>query len=226
MKNMNGRIRKFPDYRAIAQALLDQFTSTIAEKGTVSVAVSGGSTPLKIFEYWRDAQFGQWENVQIFWVDERVVPIDSVENNYGNALRIFGQNRTFPLGILHPMPTAGTELEATYQSVLDSKTSCIDIVLLGIGDDGHTASIFPGQQALLVAPERVAMSANPYTHQQRITLTGTEIMRSPVAIFVATGEGKRAIIDEIITPESKEKYPASYVFFTHPNATVFTDIAL
>lgn len=223
---MEERVLKFSDYRKIAQNLLNRFSEIIEQNGSVSVAVSGGSTPLKIFEYWRDAKYTDWHRVKIFWVDERVVPVDSDENNYGNALRIFRENPAFPLDILVPMKTDGPDLAGAYESVLEQNTSYLDIVLLGIGDDGHTASIFPGQYDLFDLSERVALSVNPYSGQQRITLTGKELFKSPEVYFIALGEAKQPIIDAVINVDNKEKFPASFVFLSHKNAKIITDIQL
>ena len=173
---MKQKLISFSDIRGIAEELAERLIRLVADKGRANIAVSGGNTPLMIFEKWRDDTRIPWNKISIFWVDERMVPAGSDESNYGNALRIFQQNPAFPVSALHPILSDGSrpsDLADCYSSALIAQQAeAMDLILLGIGEDGHTASIFPGQDELLTCDKLVAASVNPHTKQDRVTLTG------------------------------------------------------
>lgn len=226
---MKQQILSFSDIGGIAEKLSLRLQRLITEKHHVNIAVSGGNTPLKIFEKWRDDPRIDWSKISVFWVDERMVPTHSDESNYGNALRIFQQNPAFPLNCLHPMPNENgktADLASVYQAQIEKmQAGAMELILLGIGDDGHTASIFPGQEALLTSDNLVAHSLHPDTKQERITLTGKTIFQANKVIFIATGANKRLMLQQIADPKFANIYPASYVFMHHRNAIVYADTA-
>ncbi len=226
---MKQKIISFSDIKGVAEELAQRLIKLTSEKPHINIAVSGGNTPIKLFEIWRDDNRIPWDNISIFWVDERIVPIHSDESNYGNALRIFQQNPDFPLNCLHPMHTDGGtpfDLACLYSAeLLVKQAESLDIILLGIGDDGHTASIFPGQEHLLTSTLLVSESINPHTKQDRITLTGKCIFDANKVVFIATGASKRLMIQQITDPKFANIYPASYIFLHHRNAIVYADSA-
>lgn len=226
---MKQKIISFSDIRGIAEELAERLIRLVADKGRVNIAVSGGNTPLMIFERWRDDIRIQWDKISVFWVDERMVPTGSDESNYGNALRIFQKNPAFPLSALHPILSNGgkpSDLAACYSSALIAQQAqSMDLILLGIGEDGHTASIFPGQEELLTCDKLVAASVNPHTKQERVTLTGKSLLSANKLIFIATGASKRLMIQQITDPKFAHIYPASYIYLNHHNAVIYADTA-
>lgn len=226
---MKQKLISFSDIRGIAEELAERLIRLVADKGRANIAVSGGNTPLMIFEKWRDDTRIPWNKISIFWVDERMVPAGSDESNYGNALRIFQQNPAFPVSALHPILSDGSrpsDLADCYSSALIAQQAeAMDLILLGIGEDGHTASIFPGQDELLTCDKLVAASVNPHTKQDRVTLTGKSLLAANKLIFIATGANKRLMIQQITDPKFAHIYPASYIYLHHRNAVVYADTA-
>jgi 6-phosphogluconolactonase len=226
---MKQKLISFSDIRGIAEELAERLIRLVADKGHANIAVSGGNTPLVIFENWRDDTRIQWDKISIYWVDERMVPTGSDESNYGNALRIFQQNPAFPLSALHPILSDGSrpsDLAACYSSALIAQQAeAMDLILLGIGEDGHTASIFPGQDELLTCDKLAAASVNPHTKQDRVTLTGKSLLAANKLIFIAIGANKRLMIQQITNPKFAHIYPASYIYLHHRNAVVYADTA-
>lgn len=191
-----------------------------SSKGRFSLALSGGSSPLSLFRLWRGEFLEKipWSKIDIYWVDERCVPSESNESNFGVAereiLNIIESEgvRFFPIdGVADP------ELEAMrYSQLVNSnlKTNKVnlpvfeggefnlksveipifDFVILGIGDDGHTSSIFPGYTELLYSDKTYLHTVNPYNGQKRVALTGFPIEFAKFAAFYAEGEAKSSIV--------------------------------
>jgi len=193
--------------------------------GIITIALSGGNTPKKLFHYLKDHHEEiEWERIHFYWVDERCVLLESSESNAGEAKRILFD--FLPSAKLFYIEgTNNPILEASRMSrLLDSlimKQNNIpqfDLILLGMGDDGHTASIFPNAMSLLVDTSYYAVSIHPETKQQRITLTGTILNNAKNIIFVVTGAEKTMVLQEILQNNGNWKsYPASYI---HPVGTL------
>lgn len=213
----------FDNQNAIAEALLGKIKELLDNRpGHVTIALSGGETPKAVFKYW--AQHGSsaldWSRLRFFWVDERCVPSTSDESNYGvakrllfDALPITSEQITEVRGEEFPNDEA-RRLDARLQELLPTSngTPVFDLVLLGMGTDGHTASIFPGQMNLLYSPYSYNIGIHPATGQRRITLSGKVINNARTVIFVVTGPDKATVVREIQTQSGNWKeYPASYI---------------
>jgi 6-phosphogluconolactonase len=212
------------DADAIASDFAAYFAEWASHQGVINLALSGGSTPKALFRCWAAHYHDSidWEKIRFFWGDERCVPPDDEESNYRWADELF----LSPLGvpqahIFRIRGEAPPEQEAqryaqVLQQLLPSRNGlpAFDLILLGMGEDGHTASIFPNQMELLQAPGSCAVAAHPETGQQRITLTGKVINNTQAAVFLAAGAGKAQKVREIIghLPGS-EQYPAAGI---HP----------
>jgi 6-phosphogluconolactonase len=201
-----------------------------------AVCLSGGSTPRRLYELLATPEFASrfpWSRAHWFWGDERFVPHDSPDSNYGMARDAFISRVPVPAGNVHAIPTEGlspeqaaTAYEATLKcfygaDTLDPGRPLFDVTLLGIGEDGHTASLFPGQSALqekrrLVVPVIGAKS------EPRITLTYPALDSSRDVAFVVTGEGKRDAVKG--TQNGSRTTPAALI---HPIGRLhwFTDPA-
>ena len=219
-----GRIQIVPDDAALAQAAADLFarvtTEAVAARGRAAVALSGGSTPRQMGELLASVHRDQvpWNRLEVFWGDERWVPESSPESNAGVAKRTFLDHVPIPPERVHPFPTAGLEpaeaaaaYEETIRSVLGSSPR-FDLVLLGMGDDGHTASLFPGTAAL---GERTALAvANhvPKLDATRLTLTVPVLNAGRDVVFLVGGAGKAATLAAVLEgPDRPEELPAQLI---------------
>lgn len=187
-----------------------------------NMALSGGSTPLVLFEKMAAANVdpGLWEAVNFFWVDERCVPPDHQESNY----RMTDERFFRPLSLSHArvhrmMGEAEPGAEADrYSTLLRSHLPAreglprFDLILLGMGADGHTASIFPGQLPLLQSARICEVARHPATGQHRITLTVPVINNADNVCFMITGANKAGVLWSILEDrEGAEKYPAAHI---------------
>ena len=222
--------RVLPDLVSLSRAVLEEtfpiIQEAITKRGRFAIALSGGHTPGKMYSLWAQTEQYRnktpWDRVHLFWSDERFVPADDPRSNYHMARETLISQVPIPAQNVHPMPTnlsSPEECARAYETELlkffGSEPPAFDVQLLGIGDEGHTASLFPGSPALgekvrWVAAVRVA--AEP---PQRITLTPVVLNQGRNTFFLVAGEGKRAILsairDELASKPSQ--YPAARI---HP----------
>ena len=176
------------------------------------IAFSGGSTPSLIY-----------------WVDERCVPAEDSESNYGTMRRLLLDKVHMPEEYIFPIDGNNRpDNEAKrYSSVVRCHASlwhgfpALDIVLLGAGEDGHTSSIFPGQEHLLSSFHPYEVSVNPYNGQKRIAMTGCLLFNAKQLIFFVTGRNKANVVQDIL--DSGDTGPAAYVAHHAWNVEVFMD---
>jgi len=200
-----------------------------------NLAISGGSTPALLFKLWREKYKGkiEWERINLYWVDERCVAEESAESNYGEAKRGFIDHLEIKPKNIYPIDgkaEPSTEAER-YNGLLKENLPChngypiFDLVILGVGTDGHTSSIFPGQKRLLQSPNAYEATTHPESGQNRIALTARPIYEARTLIFHATGASKANIFDAMLgnDPESEKLYPAVYIARRAENAELFTD---
>lgn len=207
--------------RAVAELIKEKVKAT--DNGSyLNIAVSGGSTPRSLFEllgneYEREID---WRKVRFFWVDERCVEPTDPESNFGMAYDAFLQKTLVPGNNIFRMKGEEIpEFEAErYRNLLKVELPAkvgypvFDLVLLGIGNDGHTASIFPNDLSLIDSEFSVAVNVNPYSGQKRITLTGNTINNAHQVIFMVTGESKSKVLKDLFdSKNSAENYPAAHI---------------
>jgi 6-phosphogluconolactonase len=177
-------------------------------KGDFAICCSGGSTPKRLYEVLTEPQLASrfpWDRVHWFWGDERFVPHDHPDSNYGAACQALFSRVTVPGANIHPMPTRlaspqqaaaayETTLKAFYQAAqLDPARPLFDVTLLGIGEDGHTASLFPGDAALDEGARWTAAVVGVKA-EARITLTYPALNSSAHGAFVAAGAAKADVV--------------------------------
>lgn len=210
---------------ALAQYLLSQSGVFIKEQNTVSIALSGGMTPTILYKLLSNEyklKF-QWEKIHLYWVDERCVPPSHSESNYGNMLGVMLKYIAIPEKNVHYIQgdnffenevlRYSTELNETLP--LSNGIPIIDIVLLGMGNDGHTASLFPNQMENLNSERIVIHSINPANNQKRITLTAKIINQAKNILFFVTGSNKSELLSTIILHKTGyQLFPASFI---HPS---------
>lgn len=188
--------------RAAAEWFVRAAAAAVTERGRCMVAISGGGTPTPLYALlatrdWRDRV--PWPRLHLFWCDERVVPADDERSNHGVVRRVLLPHVAIPAAHVHPIPTgAGTPAQAaavyeqTIRRVADGAAPpALDLVLLGIGDDGHTASLFPGSPLLRIdhAP---LVAADPVRRAGvfRISMTLPLLNAARDVAFLVAGEAK------------------------------------
>lgn len=187
----------------------------IQQRGRFMVALSGGSTPKAIYQKIASAhsQDLDWEGVHLFWSDERCVPPEHPDSNYKMAMESGFQKLPIPPSQIHRMkgelnPKVAA---AEYQDLIQREHTRFDLVMLGVGEDGHTASLFPKTAALQIKNEWVAPNFINEKKSWRLTLTYPAIHASPSPVFYALGEGKQAIIPLVLQGPIVSPFPASAV---------------
>jgi 6-phosphogluconolactonase len=201
-----GETRIFEDAEALARSAAEWLCAlALAADRQFSICCSGGSTPKRLYEMLAEpataARF-PWKRVHWFWGDERFVPHDHPDSNYRMVRDALLSRVAVPERNVHAVPTAGLSPEqaaAAYQRTLQEfygaatlrpTRPLFDVTLLGIGEDGHTASLFPGHPAL-EEKNRWALAVIGAKAEARITLTYPVLDSSADAVFLATGTSKR-----------------------------------
>ena len=221
-------LRVFPDSESIAEEIASRWRDQIQqaeEKDDVfSVVLSGGSTASLVYSHLAKLKSVEsicWERVHIFWADERCVSPEHEESNYLNIQRTFLNGIQLPGENVHRIrgeeESSGESLRYE-KEIIDhlmlrkNEEKLFDWVLLGLGSDGHTASLFPGQESLLDTQNLCAVVEHPDSGQKRITLTPYALNRSGSVTYHVIGSGKAAMVSELISEDSDDKrFPAGYI---------------
>ena len=206
-----GRLEVFRDPPELAGHAAEWMTAAaLAAKGPFRVSLSGGSTPKTLYALLASAEFKDrfpWQRVSWYWGDERFVPHDHPESNYRMTREAMLDKAPIPPGNIHPVPTDGTpddaarRYEGTLQkaygaAILDPARPLFDITLLGLGGDGHTASLLPGE-SVLAERRRWVAAVSHGRPEIRITMTYPAIESSRSVAFLVAGREKAAILRAI-----------------------------
>jgi 6-phosphogluconolactonase len=187
-----------------------------------NLVLSGGSSPKHIFNSMAE-EFNSptyWDRINIFWGDERCVPPEHDESNYKTAYESLltkvpvPENNIFRIrGESDPSEEANRYSQVIKTNVpLKNDSPVFDLVMLGLGEDGHTASIFPDQMNLINDTRVCAEAVHSVTGQKRITLTGITINNARNVVFIVTGSNKKKVLSEILNnQEIANKYPAYFI---------------
>jgi 6-phosphogluconolactonase len=219
-------VKVYPDKDSLvagtAEWILSACAEAIASHGSCSIALSGGSTPRSLFRLlasddWRK-RF-DWSRIRIFQVDERTVPLDHPDNNFGMIERELLHGIQIPENNVHRVHTElGAQAAAEeYETQLRKSFPApgiprFDVLLLGMGEDGHTASLFPGTEALHETNRLVLGYMVQKLNASRITLTFPVINNARKILFLVAGQNKAATLREIFQGEGPElRYPAAMV---------------
>ena len=212
-------LRIYPDKAALAEAAADWFVEHVGRNpGRVAVCLTGGSTPESLYRLLARRDL-PWGRMHIFWGDERFVPADDPRSNARMTRAALLDQVPVPPENVHPIPTDAASPEEgarLYEATLkafygadefDPAHPLFDIVLNGLGDDGHTASLFPGSPAL-DETARWVVSAEPGMEPRvpRITLTFPALQSCEASAFLVSGEGKKAALKPVLDGED---FPAT-----------------
>lgn len=207
-------IRIAPDVNALARTAADTI-QTIAKKaidetGRFNIALSGGSTPKTLFELLASEYKDQidWSKTDVFWGDERCVPPDDPDSNYYMARETLLDSVPLPPSNIYrikgelPPDDGAAQYEETLHTYFHDQLPRLDVILLGMGDDGHTASLFPGtdvltEQTRWVAPNHVATVKQTW----RITFTAPVINNAANVMFLVAGAGKAERLKQVLQGE-------------------------
>src|SRR5579863_5090481 len=210
--------------RGAARLFVDYAWQSIAKHGQFMVALSGGNTPRQMLELLASDEFrGQvdWAKVHVFWSDERAVPPTNAESNYGMARRAFLIRVPIPEGNVHRMeaekPGIGRaaheyeELLRKYLELDDRGFPRFHLIFLGLGKDGHTASLFPGTRVTQQTSRWVSTPMVTKLNMRRMTLTLPVLDAAHRVLFLVVGSEKAEILHAVLEGKSDPPYPAQLV---------------
>ncbi len=191
----------------------------ISERGQAAIALSGGSTPKPLYEAF-SRQALPWEKIHIFWGDERYVPANHPDSNERMARLAWLDHVDIPARNINPMPTGANNTDADAQTYDQELTEffhlepgqfpAFDLILLGLGDDGHTASLFPHTDALQICDRLITVGNKD--RQPRLTFTIPLINQARSVVFLVAGASKQDALAEIFAPEANaNQYPARFI---------------
>ena len=229
-------INTFKNPEATAKAFADYLCEKQLNVNRLNIALSGGSTPKILFEILVQKYLDKidWAKFHFYWGDERCVPPTSGESNYGMTHEYLFQHIKISEENIHRVLGENTPNEEAirYSQLITENLPSInglpqfDLVMLGLGEDGHTASIFPHQMELITSSKVCEVAEHPISGQKRITLSGSVINNAKEVCFLVTGEAKAEKVNEIINITGHcELYPASYIKPTHGELIWFLDKA-
>lgn len=208
-----GSVSVFADREEATRHLADWLLQLATEKneGPFAIALSGGSTPQSLYSLMATEPYASrfpWARIQFFLGDDRFLPHDHEDSNFGMMQRLLFSRVPVPAENLHPMPGVGTAEDAarSYETRLkqfygadtfEADRPLFDVNLLGLGSDGHTASLFPGQPVLKEQTAWVATCVPPAAPYTRITLTYPAIHASRHVVFLVEGAGKKEAVAKV-----------------------------
>lgn len=219
---MDANIKIFNTPELLADSFAEYFANEVNKSERYNIALSGGSTPKIIFETLAKNYSDkiEWAKVHFFWGDERCVPPDSDESNYKMAKKFLFDKIKIPSGNIHRIKGEIDPAEEAlrYSNIIlenlpvKNNLPRFDFVMLGLGEDGHTASIFPDRLELFESEKICEKVKNPLTKQNRITITGKVINNSAVIAFFVTGGKKSNIAGQILNNSTgRDYFPAAHI---------------
>lgn len=216
-------VEVLPDQESLIQrsleVVMEKLRAALQARGQCTIALSGGSTPKPLYQKLAEQSL-PWDKVHVFWGDERYVPDRHPDSNVHMARQAWLDRVSLPLANIHPMPTDGTDpamdaqrYEDQLQEFFHTKPGefpVLDVVLLGMGDDGHTASLFPHTPALQVCDRLITVGEKD--GQPRLTFTVPLINEAACVVFVVAGANKRPALAQVFAPiADNESYPSRLI---------------
>jgi len=220
---------QYSDHEAMSAAAAEQIVEiindTVDDKGSFAMALAGGGTPRRVYDLLATKYHDDipWNSVHIFWGDERFVPHNHPDSNFLMVYDMLISHIPIPQDNIHGVPTDAYSPEhaaKTYEKTIrrffvEQDLPSFDLIILGIGTDGHTASLFPGDSSLHKNTQLVMTVPAPLLspHVPRITFTLPLINNATNILFIVSGDKKNAIVYDIINEKSSsiDKYPAAMV---------------
>ncbi len=204
-------IRIFNDLESLSQTAAEMFADlakhAIVSRGRFSVALSGGLTPRRLYEILADTPYREeipWEAIHVFWSDERCVPADDPRSNAQMARQTLLSHVSVPANHVHPIlsdlpaAVAATQYETELQGFIQNRPPVFDLILLGLGENAHTASLFPHTSVL---DEKERWVDEVYVAEQsmyRVTMTAPFINQAREVIFLVSGAQKASALQSVL----------------------------
>ncbi len=235
-----GQVLVVKDGEALASTAANLVKAAIGRQSArgqrAMVALSGGSTPKRMGQLFAETSLRDsvdWSSVEFFWGDERWVPLSSSESNAGEAMRAFLDHVAIPKDQIHPFQTedispeeSATAMEETIRRLGKAEVPRFDLVLLGMGDDGHTASLFPGTDAIHERHRLVVSHFVPKLDSTRLTFTPLLINTAKRVAFLVGGEGKADMLHTVLDgPVDVSVFPSQVIRPIGGNLTWIVDEA-
>lgn len=228
---MEPELKIYNDAASVTEAFAKHLAQWINESKSpfFHVALSGGSTPKLLFRHLAENYQNNidWKKVHFWWGDERMVPADDDESNYKMTNELLLSKIDIPAVNIHrihgesdPLTESGRYSDEIESNVPEKETwPVFDLIILGMGNDGHTASIFPNQMELLHSLDVCEVATHPVSGQKRISLTGKVLNNAERTVFLVTGENKADRLQEIFSVSDKGRLlPA---FHIHPKGELY-----
>lgn len=235
MRPMNPDIRIFSDLANLNESAAQSMKESINKTDTTAqyfLALAGGNTPRTLYRLLADRYIHNisWAKVQLFWGDERYVSIEDSRNNFHMARETLLDHVPIPSEHIHPMQTdysdpndAARAYELTLRNYFHSQWPRFNLVILGMGSDGHTASLFP-RSVTLDEKRWVIPSRAPIEPTQRLTLTLPVLSNAEQVFFIVTGADKAEVLKKVLARDTDVfSYPAAGVLQKNTAVTIWTD---
>ena len=214
-------LKIFKDKLELADSFCEELLKLNKEREVLHLALSGGNTPKIIFQTLAEKYKEKidWNKILLFWGDERCVPPENSESNYGIAKQLLIDNVGLPeqnvfriKGEEEPSGESIRYADIIRENVkTENGLPAFDLTMLGVGEDGHTASIFPNQTNLLNSDKICATAVHPESNQIRVTITGNVINNSKRIIFLVSGKSKSEILKRIFRDKNSSSLPAENI---------------
>jgi 6-phosphogluconolactonase len=223
--NQQYKLQVFEDGNQLTEAIADFIVriakTSVRERDKFVISLSGGHTPEHLYALLAKAPYKEqidWSKVIVYWGDERCVPADDKDNNARMARTQLLDHVPIPPANVNAVPVelqpaeAATAYEQTIKEFFNGAAPIFDLILLGLGDNGHTASLFPGTEVVF---EKERLVKEVYVDEQkmfRITMTAPLINQARNIAFLLEGDGKAQILKKILTEDhAPEEYPAELI---------------
>ena len=204
--------------RRAAELIAKAGAAAVADHGHFAFAMSGGRSPWSMLAILGELEEMPWRETELFQVDERIASPGSEDRNLTHMVLGLSMDHQ---SALRPMPVTNRDLDAAAHEYDTSLPERLDLVHLGLGPDGHTASLVPDDPVLEVTDRRVALTTNPYQGHRRMTLTYPALAEARQILFLVTGEEKRDPLQQLIAADPS--IPAGRV--TNDAITIVADEA-
>lgn len=222
---MPVNVKIFPTPEALSHAAAEHIIAvaqaSVAAKGKFAISLSGGSTPERLFQLFAQAPFRQqmpWQQSYFFWGDERCVPLNDERNNAHTAIKLLFEKIDVPAENTFRIPTdqapevAAAQYEQTIKDFFGTEPPRFDLMLLGMGDNGHTASLFPQTKVLHETQHLVQSEYIQEVRMHRVTMTAPLINQSHRIIFLVTGANKAEMLKTVLQGAHEPAlYPAQLI---------------
>jgi len=187
--------------RTAAEWIAKTVAETVRKSGVCSVALSGGSTPRPVYEELGNSDLAgkfPWQEVEFYFADERAVPLDHPESTYRLVKETLLRSHPDALGRVYRMPADAPDREEAAQRYGRRLPNPLDVLLLGMGEDGHTASLFPGSDALDEKDRRVVAVKGPKPPFERLTITPPVIQEARAVLVLVSGITKAHMLSRAL----------------------------